>query len=103
MTTANYYVLPAALVRNQELIEKRSRVATKQPKFIRPNAQAEPEMRLWKICAEAASPRFSGFERIALLALGTSAVFAFACCAFEWSHLFNSGALDQVVRALLTR
>jgi hypothetical protein len=102
MTTANYYVLPEPLVPDQRLTEERPWVATRSS-FTRPSVEAEPEARLWKICAEAVSPQLSGFERIALLVFGASAVSAFACCAFEWFHLFNSGALDHVVRALLAR
>ena len=98
MTTADFYVLA-----DRELTKERPQVANKQPSFARCKVEAEPETRLWKISAEAASPRLSRFERIALLVFGASAFVALACCAFEWFHLFNSGALDHTVRALLTR
>jgi hypothetical protein len=48
-------------------------------------------------------PRLSNFERIAVLIFAASALVAMAFCAFEWFHLFSSGALDQIVHAILTR
>lgn len=103
MSTADFYVPAAPLQFDWELTKERARVANKQPSLTRPKVEAEPETRLWKICAEAAPPRLSGFERIALLVFGASAFVALACCAFEWFHLFTSGALEHTVRALLTR
>ncbi|MFY9986867.1 MAG: hypothetical protein WAK31_19060 [Chthoniobacterales bacterium] len=103
MTTANYYVLAEPRRFERRLKEEGRGVATKQSSLTRPKVEAEPETRLWKICAEAAPPRLSGFERIALLVFGASAFVALACCAFEWFHLFSSGALEHTVRALLTR
>jgi hypothetical protein len=79
------------------------RVATEQSSLSRPEVEAEPETRLWKVCAEAASPQLSKFEWIAILVFAASALVAMACCTFEWLQLSNTGSLDQVVRALLTR
>jgi hypothetical protein len=103
MTTANYYILADPPRSAQELTKERSRVATKQASFTRPKVEAEPETRLWKICSEIAPPRLGRFERIALLVFGASAFLSLAFCVFEWFHLSNSGALDQIVRAILTR
>ena len=103
MTTANYYVLAEPPQSAQELTKDRPRVATKQSSFTQPKVEAEPETRLWKICAEAAPPRLNRFEWIALLVFGASAILSLAFCAFEWFHLFNSGALEQIARAVLTR
>jgi hypothetical protein len=103
MTTANYYILADPPRSAQELTKERSRVATKQSSFTRPKVEAEPETRLWKICSEIAPPRLDRFEWIALLVFGASAFLSLAFCAFEWFHLFNSGALDQIARAILTR
>jgi hypothetical protein len=103
MTTANFYILAEPRQSDWRLREKRARVGTKQSLLSEPRIEAEPEPRLWKLCAEAASPRLSRFEWIAILVFAASALAALACCAFEWIQLTNSGALDQTVRALLTR
>ena len=103
MTTANFYIPSAPLQSDLQLTKERPQFAIKQPSFTRRKVEAEPETRLWKICAKAASPRLSGFERIALLVFGASGFVALACCVFEWLQLSSSGSLDQVVHALLTR
>ena len=103
MTTASYYGLAEPPRADQELTKERPRIATKQASLARPKIEAEPETRLWKVCAEAAPPRLNRLERMALLVFGASAFLSLAFCAFEWLHLFNSGALDQIVRAILTR
>ena len=81
----------------------RPQIANKQPSFTRCKVEAEPETRLWKICAQAAPPRLGAAEWIALLLFGAAEICVLACCVFEWLQLSNSGSLDQVVRALLTR
>ena len=103
MTTADFFILAEPRRSDRRLKEKRPPAATEQSLLSRPKAEAEPETRLWKLCAEAASPRLSRFEWIAILVFAASALAAMACCAFEWIQLANSGALDQTVRALLTR
>ena len=103
MTTADFYILAEPRRSERRLKEERARVLAEQPSLSRPKVEAEPETRLWKVCAEAASPRFSRFEWIAILVFAASALVAMACCTFEWFQLANSGALDQTVRALLTR
>jgi hypothetical protein len=103
MTTANYYFLAEPPPADQELTKDRPWVATKQSSFTRPKVEAEPETRLWRICAEVAPPRLNKFEWMALLVFGASAFFSLVFCAFTWFHLFSSGALDQIVRAILTR
>ena len=103
MTTASYYVLAEPPQADQELTKERPRGATRQSSFTRPKVEAKPETRLWKICAEAAPPRLNSFEWIALLVFGASAILSLAFCASEWFHLFNSGALEQIARAILTR
>ena len=103
MTTANFYILAEPRQSDRRLREKRSPAATEHSSLSQPKLEAEPETRLWKLCAEAASPRLSSFEWIAILVFAASALAAMACCAFEWIQLANSGALDQTVRAFLTR
>jgi hypothetical protein len=65
--------------------------------------EAAPETRLWKICSEVAPQRLSRIEWIALLFFAASAFLSLAFCAFEWFRLSNSGALEQIVRAILNR
>jgi cytochrome c-type biogenesis protein CcmH/NrfG len=100
MTTANYYVLTEPF---KELTEERPRVASEKASLKRRTIEAEPETRLWKVCAEAAAPRLSVFERTALFVFAVAAIVCLACCVFEWVQLYNTGSLDQVVRALLSR
>jgi hypothetical protein len=102
MAAADFYILAKPLQSDQGLKEQ-NRVATGQPSFIRSYAETEPEARWWKVCAEAVSPRLSGFERVVFLLFGASALGALACCFSELFHLLNSPALDETVRALLTR
>jgi hypothetical protein len=103
MTTADFYVSAAPLQSELQLTKERPQVAKKEPSFTPRKVEAEPETRLWKICAQAAPPRLGAAEWIALLLFGASAICVLACCVFEWIQLSNSGSLDQVVRALLTR
>ena len=101
MTTTDFFILTEPRP-DRRLKEERARVATKPSSLSRPEVEAEPETRLWKVCAAASSPRLSRFERIAVLIFAASALVAMACCTLEWVRLSNSGALDQTVRALLT-
>lgn len=102
MSTANFYILAKPL-QSDEGIEEQSRGSTRQLSVARPKTETEPEERLWKICAEVSSPKLWRFEWIAFLSLGVLAFGALVCCFSELFHLLNSGALDETVRALLTR
>jgi hypothetical protein len=97
-----FYILAKPLVSDQGLKEQNG-VATRQLPVARPKAETEPQERLWKVWAEAASPWLSGFEFIAFLFFGALALGGLAYCFSELFHLLNSGALDETVRALLTR
>jgi hypothetical protein len=101
-TTENFRILAEPLESLRGLKDQR-RAASGEHSFSRSKAETEPETRLWKICAKAASPGLNGVEWIALLLLGASALGAMAYGFSESFHLFNSGALDQTVRAILTR
>ena len=107
MTTADFYILAEPRRSDRRPKEKRSPAATEQALLSQPKAEAEaeaePETRLWKLCAEAAPPRLSRFEWIAILVFAASALIAMVCCTSEWIQLAKSGALDQTVRALLSR
>ena len=101
-TTTNLHILAEAR-QSDHALKERPRVADRQRPVTRPKVETERETRLWRICAEAASPELSGIEWIALLLLGASAFGALAYGFSESFHLFDSGALDQTVRALLTK
>jgi hypothetical protein len=103
MTTVNYYVLAESLQSDRELREEHPWVATEQLSFTQSKIEAEPEARLWKICAGVAPQRLTVFEWIALLVFGVSAIFVLAYCVFEWVQLSDSNSLDQIARALLSR
>jgi hypothetical protein len=100
MTTATYYVFTEPF---KELTEERTPAPAEKISPQRREVEAEPETRLWKICAEAAPPRLGVFELTALLMFAIAAILALTCCVFEWVQLSNSDSLDQVVRALLNR
>jgi hypothetical protein len=68
MTTTNLYIVAEPLQADQGLKE-RPRVATGQQSFAESKVETEPEKRLWKVCAKAASPRVSGLEWLAFLLL----------------------------------
>jgi hypothetical protein len=102
METENFFVLTKPLQPDQGLNE-RPRVASGQPSFARPKVEAEPEARLWKVCAEEVSSRLRALEWTTLLFFGVLALGALAFCFSELFDLFASGALDQTVRALLTK
>jgi hypothetical protein len=102
MSTVNFYILAKPLLSDQGL-KVQNCVATRQLPATRAEAETEPEERLWKVCTEAASPRLSGFEFIAFLFFGALVLGALAYCFSELFQLLNSGALDETVRALLTR
>jgi hypothetical protein len=102
MTTADFYILGEPKRSDRRVTQERARIATERSSRSRPKVEAETETRLWKLCAEVASPRLSGVEWIALVLLGASALGGLAYGFSELHHLFNSGALDETVRALLT-
>jgi hypothetical protein len=83
-------------------LKEANRSSTRRLSVVVAKAEAEPETSLWKICAEAASPRFSVLEWIVFLLFGALSLGALAYCFSESLHLFNSGALDDIVRAFLT-
>jgi len=101
MARADFYVL-AEPVRSDQGLREGNRAATRLVFVNLAKAETEPETSLWKICAEAASLRVRPFEWIAFLLLGALSLGALAYCFSESLHLFNRGALDEIVRAFLT-
>jgi len=101
--TANYYVLADPPRSAKELTKERPRSTAKPSPLSRSKVEAAEETRLWKICAEVDPQRLSKIEWIALLFFAASTLLSLAFCAFEWFHLADSGALDHITRAILTR
>ncbi len=102
MTTVHFYILPKPL-RFHQGIGEQYRATDRQRSFSRSKVEEEPETRLWKVCAEAACPRLNVFEWVAFLLFGAVSLGALVYGFCELSHLLNSGALDQTVRAFLTK
>jgi hypothetical protein len=100
--TANFYVLAKPLQPDPGLNDQH-RIASGQLSSARLKVETEPEARLWKICAKEASSRLGALQWITLLLFGILALGAVGFCFSELFDLFSSGALDQTVRALLTR
>jgi hypothetical protein len=61
MATGNFYTLAKPLQSDQRLKEERD-AATRRLSVTGDKAEAEPEARLWKVCAEAAAPQFTVLE-----------------------------------------
>jgi hypothetical protein len=99
MATVDFYVLAEPQQSDQKLREPR-RAGRRQ--LCITVAKAEAEASLWKICTEAASPRFNIFEWIAFLLVAALSLGALAYCLAESFYLLSSGALDEVVRVFLT-
>ena len=100
MATANFYILAKPL-QSHQAIKGEHRVTTGQSSFGRSKAEREPETRLWKVFAEAASPRLSGLEWMAFLVFVALALGALVYCFSELFRLFNNDTLDRTVRLLL--
>jgi len=100
MSTANFYVL-AKPMQSAQGLQEQHRAKTGKRSFRRSLVEAEPEARLWKICAEVASPRLSGFELVVFLLFGALSLVAIAYCFSGLFQLLNGDALEQTVRVLL--
>lgn len=100
MATANFHILAKPLQSDQS-VKREHRVTIGQPSFSRSKAEREPETRLWKVFAEATSPRLSGLEWVAFLFFGALALGALVYCFSELFRLFNNDTLARTVRLLL--
>ena len=100
MATGNFYTLAKPLQSDQRLKEERD-AATRRLSVTGDKAEAEPEARLWKVCAEAAAPQFTVLELAAFLLFGVLSLGAVVSRFSELFQLLTSGELDQSVHALL--
>jgi hypothetical protein len=95
MSTTIRLVAPAALL-FQAGDEKKSIVANRETNLFGPNSIGEPEQRLWKLSARAASPRFAIIEVFILVLFLVLALVAIVSCLAELSHLLQSDAVGRV-------
>ena len=71
-------------------------IAAAEPKKVKPTC--EPEERLWKLSAQAVSPRFARIELFALILFLTIAVVGVVSCFAELSQLLDNDAIGWVAR-----
>jgi hypothetical protein len=76
--------------------EKKSLFAKREPKPIRLSSICEPEQRLWKLSAQAVSPRFAMVELFVLALFLVAALVGIVSCFTELSHLLESNAVGHV-------
>jgi hypothetical protein len=102
MATSHFYILPKPL-RFHQGIGEQYWATGRQKSFRRSKVDEEPETRLWKVCVEAVCPRLNVFEWMAFLLFGAVSLGALVYGFCELHHLLSSGALDQTVRAFLSK
>jgi hypothetical protein len=103
MTTANFYVLAAEPLQSDQGLKEQNRTWTEHPLATWTKRETQPEVRLWKVCAEAACSRLRALEWLTFVFFGALALGAVFYCFSELFQLVHGGALDETVRALLAR
>ena len=76
---------------------KRSLFKRLEPKPFRLTSIPEPELRLWKLSAQAVSPKFAPIELFILVVFLVVALIGTISCFAELSHLLESDAILRVV------
>jgi hypothetical protein len=76
--------------------EKKSLFRNRETKPIRLSPLCEPEQRLWKLSARAASPTFAMIELSVLVLFLVFALIAVVSCFAELSHLLDSDAVGHL-------
>jgi hypothetical protein len=71
-------------------------IAAAEPKKVKPIC--EPEERLWKLSAQAVSPRFARIELFALILFLAIAVVGVVSCFAELSQLLDNDAIGWIAR-----
>jgi hypothetical protein len=79
-----------------QAVEKVTPIAAAEPKKVKPICQ--PEERLWKLSAQAVSPRFARIELFALILFLAIAVVGVVSCFAELSQLLDNDAVGWVAR-----
>ena len=77
-------------------VEKVTPIAAAEPKKVKP--VCEPEERLWKLSAQAVSPRFARIELFALILFLTIAIVGVVSCFAELFHLLDNDAIGWIAR-----
>ena len=95
MSSTIKLVAPAALL-FQPGDDKKSIVANREIKFVEPNSICQPEQRLWKLSARAASPKFAMMEIFILVLFLAFAFVEIVSCFAELSHLLQRDAVGRV-------
>jgi hypothetical protein len=93
MSASIDFLKPAQLLHP---VEKVTLVAAAEPKKVKPTC--EPEERLWKLSAQAVSPRFARIELFALILFLAIAVVGLVSCFAELSQLLDNDAIGWVAR-----
>jgi hypothetical protein len=79
-----------------QAVEKVTPIAAAETKKVKPIC--EPEERLWKLSAQAVSPRFARIELFALILFLTIAVVGVVSCFAELFQLLDNDAIGWVAR-----
>jgi hypothetical protein len=77
-------------------LEKVIPIAAAEPKKVKPIC--EPEERLWKLSAQAVSPRFARIELFALILFLAISVVGVVSCFAELSQLLDNDAIGWIAR-----
>ena len=77
-------------------VENVTPIAAAEPKKVKPIC--EPEERLWKLSAQAVSPRFARIELFALILFLTIAVVGVVSGIAELSQLLDNDAIGWIAR-----
>jgi hypothetical protein len=102
MQTANFFI-PAERLKLRPSISEQSRQPAARQSTANVRVELAPEHRLWKVCGEAASSKLGKVDVLVFAFFAIVAVIATACSFSELFHTLGSGALEQTVRALITR
>ena len=78
-------------------VEKVSLFKHLEPKPIRLNSIREPDLPLWKLSAQAVSPKLALIDLFILIVLLVVALIGTISCFAELSHLLESDAIWRVV------
>jgi hypothetical protein len=79
-----------------QAVEKVTPSAAAEPKKVK--LICEPEERLWKLSAQAVSPRFARIELFALILFLAIAVVGVVSCFAELSQLLDNDAIGWIAR-----
>jgi len=94
MSAIIQFVPPAELL--FQPVDKKSHFANREAKPIRPSSIHEPEQRLWKLAAQAVSPKLAMIESFVVVLFLVVALLSVTSCFTGLSHLLNSDAIGHL-------